>query len=148
MRKSAYSRSHRWFSASAVDRAAVLAKALGARMTVMTVTEPFHVLAVDPVTVTATPAEYERLTAEHAGRYLSAAAAEIAAADVQCTTLHVKGEHTYQAIIDTAAKEGCDLIAMSSHGRHGLAALPIGQRDDQGAHPFKDSGARLSLIGG
>ncbi|TXL71607.1 universal stress protein [Vineibacter terrae] len=113
-------------SASAVGKAAALAKALGARMTVMTVTEPFHVLAVDPVIVTATPAEYERLTAEHAGRYLSAAEAEVAAAGVRCATLHVKDEHTYQAIIDTAAKEGCDLIAMSSHGRHGLAALLVG----------------------
>ena len=32
----------------------------------------------------------------------------------------------YQAIIDAAVAEGCDLIFMASHGRRGLAGLLLG----------------------
>ena len=45
---------------------------------------------------------------------------------VACETALVEDDHPYQAIIDTAAKRGCDLIAMASHGRRGIAALVLG----------------------
>ena len=32
----------------------------------------------------------------------------------------------YQAIIDPAASNGCDLIVMASHGRHGVSAIVLG----------------------
>ena len=48
------------------------------------------------------------------------------AAGVVCDTLHVEHEHPYEAIIDTAAAKGCDLIAMASHGRRGVAAIVLG----------------------
>jgi nucleotide-binding universal stress UspA family protein len=32
----------------------------------------------------------------------------------------------YQAIIEAAASEGCDLIVMASHGRHGASAVLLG----------------------
>ena len=35
-------------------------------------------------------------------------------------------DHPYQAIIDTAKKVGCDLIAMASHGRRGVSAMVLG----------------------
>jgi len=35
-------------------------------------------------------------------------------------------EHVYQAIIDAAASNGCDLIVMASHGRHGVSAVVLG----------------------
>ena len=47
-------------------------------------------------------------------------------AGVPCETLHVEHEHPYQAIIDTAASKGCDLILMASHGRRGIAAVVLG----------------------
>jgi nucleotide-binding universal stress UspA family protein len=39
---------------------------------------------------------------------------------------YAEHEHPYSAIIDAANKNGCDLIAMASHGRHGLAAVVLG----------------------
>jgi len=47
-------------------------------------------------------------------------------ADVSCEMVHVEHEHPYQAIIDTAASKGCDLILMASHGRRGVAAVVLG----------------------
>ncbi|GAU83131.1 universal stress protein family [Bosea sp. BIWAKO-01] len=38
----------------------------------------------------------------------------------------MENEHPYQAIIDTAVARGCDLIAMASHGRRGIAAIVLG----------------------
>jgi nucleotide-binding universal stress UspA family protein len=37
-----------------------------------------------------------------------------------------RGEHPFQAIIDTAASKGCDLIVMACHGRRGIASLLLG----------------------
>ena len=40
--------------------------------------------------------------------------------------IHVEYEHPYRAIIDAAKKNGCDLVAMASHGRQGLSAVVLG----------------------
>jgi nucleotide-binding universal stress UspA family protein len=45
---------------------------------------------------------------------------------VECNLVQVEHEHPYRAIIDTATKSGCDLIAMASHGRRGVSAVIIG----------------------
>ena len=42
--------------------------------------------------------------------------------------MRVSHEDPYQAIIDAAAKRGCDLIAMASHGRRGMAAVVLGSQ--------------------
>jgi len=35
-------------------------------------------------------------------------------------------DYPYEAILNTARKEKCDLIAMASHGRRGLSAVVLG----------------------
>lgn len=102
-------------SAEAVDQALQLAKPLKARLTLLTVTRPFHVFAAEPGMVTATPQQY-----------LRAAQDKAAAANVPCEAIQLESEHPYQAIIETAVKRGCDLIAMASHGRRGIAAIVLG----------------------
>ena len=47
-------------------------------------------------------------------------------AGVACETVHVEHEHVFRAIIDAARARGCDLIAMASHGRYGVAAVALG----------------------
>jgi nucleotide-binding universal stress UspA family protein len=42
------------------------------------------------------------------------------------TGVQIEHEQPYQAIIDTAAKRGCDSIVMASHGRRGVAAIILG----------------------
>ena len=110
----------------AVEQGTALAKRIGAKITVLTVSVPFHILTTDPQMIEDTAPQYEKRMEAHAATVLKAAAGTASAADVACTTSHVKHEHPYQAIIETAHAKGCDLIAMASHGRRGVSAIVLG----------------------
>ena len=110
----------------AVTHAVALAKALNAKLTVVTVSEPFHVLAVDPILLTDTPESYKARAAAFAAEYLREVEDKAAASGVRCNNVHVDDEQPYRAIIDTATKNGCDLIVMASHGRRGVSAILLG----------------------
>jgi nucleotide-binding universal stress UspA family protein len=73
-----------------------------------------------------TAAQYKQRMQAHGETTLAAAAQAAQAAGVVCEVLSVEHEQPYQAIIDTAAAKGCDLIVMASHGRRGMAALLLG----------------------
>jgi len=113
-------------SDAAVDKAMNLAREAGAKVTVVTATEPFHVAAADSRQLAATKETYERQVKAAAARYLSEAERKAKAQGVQCDVVQVEHDHPYQAIIDTAKKVGCDLIAMASHGRRGVSAMLLG----------------------
>jgi nucleotide-binding universal stress UspA family protein len=113
-------------SQKAIDHGTKLAKALDAKVTTVTVSEPFHVFAVEPSMVTDTPEEYKRRTAAVTAKYLKAPKDIAAAAGVACDGVHVEHEHPYEAIVDTARKMGCDAIVMASHGRRGVSAIVLG----------------------
>lgn len=113
-------------SESAVDQAMIFAREAGAKITVVTVTEPFHVLATDSKQLSDTKETYERHVKAEAARFLGSAEQKAKAQGVQCHVIQVEDEHPYKAIIDTAKNSGCDLIAMASHGRRGVSALVIG----------------------
>jgi nucleotide-binding universal stress UspA family protein len=83
-------------------------------------------LTVDPQMIEDTPARYKQRMQAHSETTLAAAAQAAQAAGVFCEVLSVEHEHPYQAIIDTAAAKGCDLIVMASRGRRGMAALLLG----------------------
>jgi len=103
-----------------------LAKALGARVTAVTVTPPFHVLSGNPIMLTDKPEQYARHMVALAEQYLDVAKKIAAVAGVPCNVVHAEHEHPYQAIIDTAQNRGCDAILMASHGRGGMAAIVLG----------------------
>lgn len=113
-------------AAKAVKHGSSLAKHLGAKVTVLTVTTPFHVFTLETKMVEDTPAEYAKEAKADAEKLLASAADTVKAAGVACETLQVEHEHVYQAIIDTAKSKGCDLIIMSSHGRRGVSAIVLG----------------------
>ncbi|KAG0777666.1 hypothetical protein G6F22_011715 [Rhizopus arrhizus] len=71
---------------------------------------------------------YEHQAKELAGSYLAEAAARAQALGVPCTTEMRESDTPYQVIIDIALTQGCDLIAMTSHGRSGMAALLLGSQ--------------------
>ena len=103
-----------------------LAKALGAQVTAITVTVPFHVLSHSPAMLTDTPQQYEKHMAALATQYLDEAKKIAALAGVTCNVVHAEHQHPYQAIIDTAQNRGCDAILMASHGRGGMSAIVLG----------------------
>jgi nucleotide-binding universal stress UspA family protein len=113
-------------SKKAVDHGIGLAKSLNAKVTAVTVSEPFHIFAVEPGMVTDTPDAYEKRIAALTGKYLKAAKDAAMAAGVPCDVVQVEHEHPYETIIDTARKRGCDAIVMASHGRRGVSAIVLG----------------------
>jgi len=48
------------------------------------------------------------------------------AAGVTYDLMHLEHEQPYQAIIETAQYQGCDVIQMASHGRRGISAVLLG----------------------
>jgi len=113
-------------SGTAVLHGVALAKVLGAKVTAVTITTPFHVFATDPETVTDTAETYKKRVGKSAAKYLKEVKDAADAAGLACTTIHVEHEHPFRAIIDTARENACDLIAMASHGRHGISAVVLG----------------------
>jgi nucleotide-binding universal stress UspA family protein len=110
----------------AIEHGIALAKFIGAKVTVVTVSLPFHVFTLDPLVVEDTADQYKKRTQENATKLLGTVASAAKAAGVACETVHVEHEHPYRAIIDTASSRGCDLITMASHGRRGVSALLLG----------------------
>jgi nucleotide-binding universal stress UspA family protein len=113
-------------SQTAIGYGIALAKSVGARVTGVTVTAPFHVFAVDPEMISDTLESYKHRMKKLATKYLAQAKDAAAQAGVNYEGAEVEHEHPYQAIIETAKKGGCDLIVMASHGRRGLSALVLG----------------------
>ncbi|MFE3837876.1 universal stress protein [Pseudogemmobacter sonorensis] len=115
-----------------LDHGLTLARALGARVTIITVTEAF------PAYVGAAGAAwfpgpeeieaYDGRQAEIAAGILKAA---IAAADrigVPAEMLHVPNAPPAEGIVETAKARGCSLICMASHGRRGIGRLLLGSQ--------------------
>lgn len=110
----------------AVEQGTALAKAVGARVTILTVVEPFHVLSMDPRQVSEGRSSYERLAKAEATRILAEADKAAQKRSLAYATVQEEHEHPHQAILEAAARGGCDLIIMGSHGRRGVVALILG----------------------
>ena len=113
-------------AAMAVEQGILFAKEIGAKITAVTVTEPFHAISVKPSQLEYTPIEYKKHAEAQAEKVLGAVSAAAKPAGVVCDTLHVEHEQIYKAIIDAAEARRCDLIVMASHGRRGVSAVVLG----------------------
>jgi nucleotide-binding universal stress UspA family protein len=103
-----------------------LAKESGAKVTGLTVTEPYQAAGVDTVFVPVDLGDYEeqsRVLSEKAIEQVKMAAQ---AAGVSCETIREVHDQPYRAIIDAPLALGCDLIVIASHGRRGISALLLG----------------------
>ena len=110
----------------AAKQGIALAKAVTAKVTALTVTEPFHWFAPN-IPADAQPA-YVQGMQQVAARALGVIADAAKSADVSCEIVHVEDDHPYRAIIDTATSKHCDLIVMASHGRSGVSAVILGSQ--------------------
>ncbi|HSB40696.1 MAG TPA: universal stress protein [Methylomirabilota bacterium] len=118
-------------SATAVRDGVKFAKEIGARVTAVHVTPPFHPTEMTPSVFTAHLEEHEAHTRESSKRALAVVTEAAAAAGVPCTTVHRVGSSPYEEIIGLATDAGCDLIFMASHGRRGVAALLLGSETNK-----------------
>lgn len=113
-------------SHKAIDYGTALAKSVNAKVTVMTVSTPFHIFAVEPGMITDTPEQYSNRMETLATKYFNVAKESALAAGVSCDTVHVEHNQPYLAIIELASRKACDLIVMASHGRRGISAMVLG----------------------
>ena len=113
-------------SRKAVIYGVQLAKSLGARVTAITLTEPYHVASMDAVLVAETVEEHDERVARIADRALEQVRMAAEAAGVAAETVRESHDQPYRAIIDCALANKCDVIVMASHGRRGVAALLVG----------------------
>lgn len=113
-----------------VDHGLSLAKALGARVTILTATERFPIYA-DGLTVAyamsdSLMAEYTTGQTEAASAILSAAKQAADRLGVPADTVYVPNAQPAEAIVEAAKSRNCSLIVMASHGRRGLGRLVLG----------------------
>lgn len=113
-------------SEMAIRQGVAFAKRINARVTGLTVSPTFHAFRVDPIMLTDTGEQYEKHCEERAQQDLRIVTDAATVAGVPCDVLHVMADHPYEAIINTARRQGCDLIFMASHGRKGISALVLG----------------------
>jgi nucleotide-binding universal stress UspA family protein len=110
----------------AVDYGIALAKALGARVVILTVTQPYRLVTLETAMIEDAPDVYDARMAADTKRILAGAAETAKAAGVPCDILQMEDDRPYHAIIEAAGTSGADLIVMASHGRKGVSALLLG----------------------
>lgn len=113
-------------SGEALGSGLALARALNARVTILTVVEPFYMYTASGNHLGETRGQYEKYAREAARGILEAAMQRAVELGVQAQVKLVGSEHPDQAIIDAVGELGCDLVAMASHGRRGVNALLLG----------------------
>jgi nucleotide-binding universal stress UspA family protein len=113
-------------SQRAILSAVEFAREVGAEVVGLTATPEFRVLSADSAMLEATPDDFAASCKARALQLLADIDSAAREAGVSCRLEHVVDDDPYIAIIDTARSLGCDLIAMASHGRHGLKGLLLG----------------------
>ena len=108
-----------------VQTAVQLAKSVGAEIHTLCVKEPFPYGAISEMQPTP-PQEFydaqERIALNRVKEVVAAADQ----AGLDCQAFTVEAQHPWEAIVDHAKAQSCDLIVMASHGRRGVSALLLG----------------------
>lgn len=109
----------------AVATAITLARSVGARLYTLSVKEPFPYSAISEMQPTP-PQEFfdaqERIAAARVKDVRDAAETN----GLQCDAQTVEALHPWEAVIEHAKRNECDLIVMASHGRRGVTAMLLG----------------------
>lgn len=120
-------------SRQTAERAISFAKEAGARLTAFFAMPEYPVAyfgegaLIDPTT----PEAFAELVEQQADRYLGEIQAMCEQAGVEISLLKETSDIPYEAIIDAANKQGCDLIFMASHGRKGLGGFLLGSETNK-----------------
>ncbi|MCL2298427.1 MAG: universal stress protein [Proteobacteria bacterium] len=115
-------------SDKAIDQAIDLAVVLKAKLYVFYASPsyPLPAYAGGVVYEPISKKEFAAFVTEEAEKILSAAEERIKKAKVECGRLHVLAATPWEAILDAAKENNCDLIVMASHGRRGISAMLLG----------------------
>jgi nucleotide-binding universal stress UspA family protein len=119
-----------------VKHGIALAKALNAKVTVITVTEPLPIYLGTGFDSGWIPSKdeidsFDAARKKFAGKVLDEARAMAEQTGIAAELLHIPNAHPATTIIETAKSKGCDLIVMGSHGRRGLKKLFLGSQTSE-----------------
>jgi len=110
-----------------LDQGLALAKSLGAKVTIVTVTERMPVYyGLDAGVAAVAYDGYGASQRDAAQKTLAAAEDAAVRLGVTADTVLLENVLPAEAILDAAKTHGCNLIAMASHGRRGLGRLVMG----------------------
>lgn len=112
-------------SHKAVQSAVQLARETGGELYAISVKEPFPYSAISEMQPVP-PQEFYDAQQRIAAERVKAVAELARAGGVTCHAHTVEALHPWEAILDHAKTQGCDVIVMASHGRRGLSALLLG----------------------
>jgi len=118
-----------------VDHGLTLAKKLGSRVTLLTVTEAFPIQAA-PSGLGWVPSgpdmeRWKTSQKSHADAVLAEVRKAAETMGVEASAVHVPDGRAADAIVETAKSAGCNLIVMGSHGRRGLTRLLLGSQTSE-----------------
>lgn len=121
------------FAENCIDHGLDLAKALGCKVTVITVTTPYSISGLpggwlDNATMIE---QYEKEQKSQADKILAAASVKAEQYGVTISAIHLANASAASAIMHTADQQDVDLIVMSSHGRTGLKRLLLGSQTNE-----------------
>lgn len=125
------------FAQKGVNHGLNLAKSVGAKVIIITVTEPLPIYAGDAAAGAgwAPPAmetvEYEASQTQAAKKTLADARTAADHLGVDAETVHIPQAHPAEAIVEVANSRHCSLIVMASHGRRGLRRLLLGSQTSE-----------------
>jgi nucleotide-binding universal stress UspA family protein len=118
-----------------VKHGLALAKALNAKVTVITVTEPLPFDLASGHAGWIPPREmldsFDAACKEHVGVVVDQVRSMAEQIGISVEFLHVPSSHPATAIIEAVKSRGCDLIVMASHGRRGLSKLLLGSQTSE-----------------
>ena len=111
-----------------VEHGLALAKAVGAKVTIVTVTEIMlpHFPRGAEASALAHYKEFAEIQKDAAEHLLAGAEEEARRIGVEADSVCVELGSPAEVIVETAKERNCDLITMSSHGRRGLSRLMLG----------------------
>ena len=109
----------------AVQAAIGMARLSGAKLSTLSVKEPFPYSAISEMQPVP-PQEFYDAQERIAAARVKGVVDEATAAGLTCSGSTVEALHPWEAILDHAQQNGVDLIVMASHGRRGLNAILLG----------------------
>jgi nucleotide-binding universal stress UspA family protein len=112
-------------SQKAAQAAVELAKSAGAALYAISVKEPFPYSAISEMQPVP-PQEFFDAQERIASERVKAVVGLAGSAGVTCHAHTVEALHPWEAILDHAKTQNCDLVVMASHGRRGLSAMLLG----------------------
>lgn len=112
----------------AISHGIELAKALGAKLSAVTVTEPLETIVEVETMGMIRASDYDKQCEVSANKILSSVTSAAQAAGIECNVSHEQNRWPYEGIIAAAEKVDADLIVIGSHGRRGIEGLLIGSQ--------------------